>query len=377
MKISIHRYSYVERSMRIRQLESLFDVPVKEKISFDLETELPIEERPWNVGLIVGPSGCGKTQVLQYGICREPAKMQMIWNTGLSVIDNVACTSIDDITQAFQAVGFNTIPSWMKPIDALSTGEQFRVYLARSLAEAKERAKGGAKDYILMDEFTSVVDRQVAQIGSYAVSKYVRKHGLQFVAASCHYDIIDWLQPDWIYEPAINRFQWRELHRRPPIEIDIGRCSYKLWPLFAPFHYMSQDLNKAARCYALYANGNLASFCGVLHRPHARVRDILGVSRVVTLPDWQGLGLAMCLVDTLAGAYTAIGKRFRNYPNHPAFVRSHQRSPKWKTVKESGSYSPRRGDSSTVGGFGGRPCAVFEYIGEALSLADAKVVLGE
>ena len=40
-----------------------------------------------------------------------------------------------------------------------------------------------------MDEFTSVVDRQVAQIGAHAIQKYVRKHGRQFVAVSCHYDI--------------------------------------------------------------------------------------------------------------------------------------------------------------------------------------------
>ena len=65
--------------------------------------------------------------------------------------------SIEQITQACSGVGFNTIPSWMKPYAVLSTGEKFRVELARHLVEGGE--------LIVVDEFTSVVDRQVAQIG--------------------------------------------------------------------------------------------------------------------------------------------------------------------------------------------------------------------
>ena len=88
------------------------------------------------------------------------------------------------------AVGFNTIPAWLRPYGVLSNGEKFRVDLARRLLE------GG--DLIAVDEFTSVVDRQVAKIGSHAVQKWARGKGRQFVAATCHYDLEDWLQPDWV-----------------------------------------------------------------------------------------------------------------------------------------------------------------------------------
>ena len=80
----------------------------------------------------------------------------------------------------------------MKPFSVLSTGEQFRVALARHLLSDD--------DPIVVDEFTSVVDRQVAHIGSIAVSKYVRKRDRKFIAVTCHYDVIEWLQPDWILE---------------------------------------------------------------------------------------------------------------------------------------------------------------------------------
>jgi hypothetical protein len=226
---------------------------------------------------------------------------------------------------------------------------------------------------VLIDEFTSVVDRQVAQITSHAVQKYIRASNKQFVAASCHYDIIPWLNPDWIIEPGDPlRFQWRELQPRPKLNISISRVKYEAWKLFAPYHYMTPELNKAARCYGLFIDNRIVSFLGTLHRPHAKVHDIIGRSRTVTLPDWQGLGLAMILSDTVASAYKAIGKRFHCYPAHPSYIRSHQRSVNWLQIKQQGTYSPRKGDSSSVEGFGGKKCAVFMYVGSAMNLEDAK-----
>ena len=126
--------------------------------------------------------------------------------------------SVDAISQACMAVGFNTIPAWLRPYGVLSNGEKFRVDLARRLLE------GG--DLIAVDEFTSVVDRQVAKIGSHAVQKWARGKGRQFVAATCHYDLEDWLQPDWVLEPATMTFRWRSVQRRPELACTIARVPY-------------------------------------------------------------------------------------------------------------------------------------------------------
>jgi hypothetical protein len=83
------------------------------------------------------------------------------------------------------------------------------------------------------------------------------------------------------------------------------------------------------------------------------------VSRAVTLPDWQGLGLLPTLVEAVSAAYKAAGKRMRVYPAHPALVAVYERRPEmWLQTKESGFKSKPGGL-----GFGGRPCATFEYIG--------------
>jgi GNAT superfamily N-acetyltransferase len=230
-------------------------------------------------------------------------------------------------------------------------------------------------DPILCDEFTSVVDRQVAKIGAHAVQKYVRKHNRKFVAVSCHYDIIDRLQPDWVFEPAIMAFARRSLQQRPKIDGRVSRVPYGAWKLFSPFHYLTASLHTSARCFVLFAGDEPTSFAGMLHRPHPRVRDIIGCSRLVTLPDWQGLGLAMMLIDQMGAAYKAIGKRLHTYPAHPSLIRSFDKSPKWVLQKRPGTFDPKEGRSTTLnngkGGSKQRPCAVFEYCGVAMEQRDA------
>lgn len=353
-------------STRARQVCSMFDVPPEQKCVREWHGDLPIDERDWNVGLVVGPSGSGKSSIMRQLWGNE---QKFEWS-GASVLDDFdESLSIDEIASACNAVGFSTIPAWLRPFHVLSNGEQFRADLARRLVELP--------DPVVVDEFTSVVDRQVAQIGSHAVQKWARRNGRRFVAVTCHYDVIDWLQPDWILEPDTMAFRWRSLRRRPEIAVRVERIAHGQWQRFAPFHYLTGELSKAARCFGLFVEGiaHPVAFCGVLHRPHPTAHDVMGVSRLVTLPDWQGIGLAFVLVDKIGAAFKAVGKRLHTYPAHPPFIRAFGRTPRWTQVKSAGLFSPAAGSSSTVGGFGGRPCAVFRYDGEALELDVAEALL--
>jgi len=358
--------SPVSRSVRVRQLESMFDVPPSERATLTWDGDVDLDQRPWRVGLIVGPSGCGKSTLLRH-LFGAPAELH--WG-GASTIDDFAPSlSMSTIAEACQAVGFNTIPAWMRPFAVLSNGERFRVELARRVLEAPSP--------VVVDEFTSVVDRQVAQIGAHAVQKFIRRTAdRQFVAASCHDDIVEWLQPDWVLEPATMTLTWRDLQRRPPVDAVIRRVPYALWRLFAPYHYLTAELARSARCFGLFVHDRPAAFAGVMRRPHPVARNIMGVSRLVTLPDFQGLGLAMALVDTLGAAYAALGERVNTYPAHPALIRSFDRSPCWRMTKQPGLFSHAAGATSRTtsrhgAGFGGRPNGTFTYAGPGWADADA------
>lgn len=168
------------------------------KGKFDLSSD-SIEERfkgsididdDWQIGLIVGASGTGKTTIAKqlFPDCYMP----IIEFKENSVVDDMPKNkSVDEITKMFNSVGFSSPPSWLKSFDVLSNGEKMRVELAKMLMLDNE--------LIVYDEFTSVVDRNVAKIGSHAVQKSIRKTDKKFIAVGCHYDVESWLQPDWVF----------------------------------------------------------------------------------------------------------------------------------------------------------------------------------
>lgn len=374
MRVEIDVESHVSRSTRARQLEGSFDVPPADAQRLSWRADLPLDERSWNVGLIVGPSGCGKSTIVRdiWGDSDE-----LTWSDSGVIDDFPGELSIDDVASICSAVGFNTIPAWLRPYAVLSNGERFRVELARRLATAQPGTP------LVLDEWTSVVDRQVARIGSHAAQRYVRRHDLQLVAATCHYDVVDWLQPDWVLEPRASHldshsvesiFEWRSVQSRPQIDVEIAPAPHAAWDVFAPFHYLTASLAHAAKCYVLWArvddthDWQPAAFAGLLHRPHAapKAGPVWGVSRVVTLPDWQGLGLAFALMDTLGAAYRAQRCQLHMYPAHPALIAAHDRSSSWQLIERPGIHSTQAGpNSTTISKWRprGRPNAVFRYCG--------------
>ena len=183
----IVRKNSVKNTFRVSKIEADFDIkPEHSNEHFEGNIEIP---QKWNIGVIVGGSGTGKTT-----IAKEIFGDQYITNfqySADSVIDDMPKTDIDNITKMFYSVGFGSVPSWLKPYNVLSNGEKMRVDLARAMLE---------RDFVVFDEFTSVVDRNVAKTACIAINKAIKKTDKKFIAISCHYDILDWLQPDWVFD---------------------------------------------------------------------------------------------------------------------------------------------------------------------------------
>lgn len=187
---NIIKESEVEETFRVSSVMGRFDLQSSStKEVFAGSIDMPDE---WSIGVIVGNSGTGKTTILNElfsDLKIKPIKHKK----GRAVVDDMPKKrTVEEITKAFNSVGFSSPPSWIKPYKVLSNGEKMRVDLARCLLSDKDR--------FIFDEFTSVVDRTVAKVGSLAVQKAVRKSGKQFIAVGCHYDVIEWLQPDWIFD---------------------------------------------------------------------------------------------------------------------------------------------------------------------------------
>lgn len=184
----IVKKSDIEKTFRVAKVMADFDVSIEHSFEhFIGEIKMP---EKWNIGVIVGASGTGKTTIAKelFSDCF----IQHFEYKAKSVIDDMPKSkSVDEIEKMFYAVGFGSVPSWLKPYNVLSNGEKMRVDLAKALLE---------KDKICFDEFTSVVDRNIAQTACIAINKTIKTQNKQFIAVSCHYDILEWLQPDWVFD---------------------------------------------------------------------------------------------------------------------------------------------------------------------------------
>lgn len=352
--------SDIARTPRVMQIEGMFGMDADKRSTTEIPLTLPdLSERDWNVGLIVGPSGAGKTTVARHLFTQQMTALDdMTWEADRAVVDAFpAEVKVQDITGLLSSVGFASPPSWLRPFGALSNGEQFRVSIARLLAEQPDLA--------VVDEFTSVVDRTVAQIGSHAIAKTVRKRAQRFVAVTCHYDVEDWLQPDWVYQPHVGEFAWRLVQPRPTLTLNIERGSTAAWRAFRRHHYLTESLPNNGKTFVGYIDDQPVAFSCVVPFPHPRVRDTWRMARTVVVPDFQGVGVMRQFTDVIAGGFKAWGRSVISTSGHPALIRSRMANPAWM-MTSAPRRTPRQGKSSTMrtkAVASNRLVASFRYVG--------------
>ena len=314
----IERSHKISDSFRTAAIRGQFDFENESSDhKWDVNIDLPSD---WQIGVIVGPSGSGKTTIGKEYFGAENYFTGFEWSDKSVVDDFQDYLDIRDITTALSSVGFSSPPNWLQPYNTLSNGQKFRVEMARVLFDERE--------LIVVDEFTSVVDRTVAQVGSYAIQKYIRKNikSKKLVLLSCHYDILDWLQPDWIYDVSTGKTERGLLRQRPPIVIDIYKAPRSVWGIFKHHHYLTSSLSSNSKCIVATVNGKLAGFSAYSHSfGHARKR----LNRQVILPDYQGLGLGMVMANYLGDMLLKEGHPLSVISSHPALIHAWAKSHTW------------------------------------------------
>jgi GNAT superfamily N-acetyltransferase len=160
---------------------------------------------------------------------------------------------------------------------------------------------------------------------------------------------------------ATSTFQRRCL-QRPPIELQIVRCRRCAWQLFARHHYLSGELAQFSRCFLALWNGAPVAFCATLSLIGRKNR--WRITRLVTLPDYQGIGIGTAVAEAVAELHRREGHRLNLTCSHPAMIAHCRRSPQWRTigVKKARSSATKEFIANYRSSVG-RAVVSFEYVG--------------
>jgi ABC-type ATPase with predicted acetyltransferase domain len=186
--------SKIENDNYTQFLYDNYDIQNREKTV----TEVPIPSKEdmeemnkddWNILLICGKSGSGKSTILNevYGTSKP-----IMYDYSKCVISQFPRLTEEEVCDLLSSMGLASVPTWLRKPQELSNGERARLDIAKAIYDAN----GGV---VLLDEYTSVVNRAAAKSMSHALQRYARQKGLKIIIASCHFDIVEWLQPDYMF----------------------------------------------------------------------------------------------------------------------------------------------------------------------------------
>jgi GNAT superfamily N-acetyltransferase len=112
--------------------------------------------------------------------------------------------------------------------------------------------------------------------------------------------------------------------------------------MFRQYHYLNSALPSTARCYTALYQGRPVAFIAVVH---IRMKaNYFRVSRLVVLPDYQGIGVGKRLLNFVAELYTSQTRLpFYILTSNPQIIRG--RVENWR-VARVGHASKGQGDTT-------------------------------
>lgn len=343
--------SEIFKTYRCQRAANSLDIDAQKKAIHELKIKADVLSE-YSIGLVLGASGSGKTTLAQ-----------QIWGHGIfnsyldqskPVIDQFPIDySYDQCAELLSGIGLTSVPCWIRPCYTLSNGQKARAEAALSMAQNEELT--------VLDEWTSVVDRTVAKVMSHCVSKFARKNKKKIVLLSCHYDVIEWLDPDWIIDCNTQQFIDRRLlspvdrSRKEKIDFTIREVDGSSWKYFSKYHYLSYRLPGGKNyMFGLFVNDQQIGFqCFSAYTPYKKTDQARGVKRIyhsnrtVIHPDYAGFGLGIRLINETS-RYMQNTYRFRimaKFSSTPVY-KSMIKQKEWRFLGESIKFVAAKGTTN-------------------------------
>lgn len=294
-KYKVLLQSQPSESFRCTKAAQSLDINVAEKLKHELVIEADLQT-DFSIGMIIGNSGSGKTTLAKSIFGENVFKERL--DASRPVIEQFPDSmSYEECSDMLNGIGLTSVPCWIRPASTLSNGQKARAEAALALCSEDK--------LVVIDEWTSVVDRTVAKVMSHCLSKFSKKFSdKKIILISCHFDIIDWINPDWIIDCNKQEYTDRRLlrpdfKRSEKLAFDIRSTTWHPWRMFAKYHYLSHNILAASKCFGLFHGSQQIGFGAYTSYLPGR-QNILYSNRVVIHPDYCGFGLGLKFVNMTA-----------------------------------------------------------------------------
>lgn len=175
-----------KNSFRNESVIGQFDLGDHTTIEFKSDYKIP---KDFKLGLIVGDSGSGKTSLARLYFNFKENDYSKFDCSILDIFDSKLSTL--EITNALTIVGLGVPKLWLNSYSNLSNGQKARFDIAYRLL---------TDEVVVIDEFTSLVDRDVAKTMCLLMNKLSTKQDKKIVLITCHHDVVDYLETDFIID---------------------------------------------------------------------------------------------------------------------------------------------------------------------------------
>ena len=324
----VNLQSDLPNSFRCQKAANSVNLDVAKKSIHRLEVKADLKTK-FNVGLIIGSSGSGKT-TLAKSIYGDNCMMECI-DLKKPVIDQLPDNySYDECAAALTGMGLTSIPCWLRPAYTLSTGQRAR-------AEASLRLANIGAAPVVVDEWTSTVDRAVAKVMSHCIQKHARRIDKTVVLVSCHRDVIDWLNPDWVIDCNDQTYNDRRSmvgsHKRSDrLRLDIRECKRSTWKYFSKYHYLSETMPAGkVFTFGLYNGEDQVGFTCFANYSWKDNKQMHS-NRVVIHPDYVGLGLGIKLATEASEIMVSRGYTVRAKFASIAMFKARRKHAQWRCL---------------------------------------------
>jgi len=293
-----------------------------------------------SVVYITGDSGSGKSWLLEnvYSKFDSSISMNAIQVDPNEILIEGVGKSIDSALKILNMAGLGDAFLYVRRYSQLSDGQRFRYRLAKMI--------DSGKDMWLVDEFTSLLDRNTAKIVAFNMQKMAREMHKTLIVASAHEDLYDALQADQCIQKGygaevddtqcfsdfMHRYEYIATEKNEFLKDNVvTKGDIHDYEVLAPFHYRQKSPSAIKEIYKMTYRGewmdkdDLVAVLVVSYPPLSlkgrnkftnneyakmtkenckRINEDFGIiSRVIVHPRYRGVGLASYFVKTYLEKY--------------------------------------------------------------------------